>query len=134
MAVRTSVRLVLLEVRRSNRAAIKLYRSLAFSAMWAFAPSTTPDTNEDAVEMALTLDPATGALVLDFVATKSASKTRSRTNGAAGGSTLLVGFALFVGCGASPGFGGSVSVGTRFSCWPGVSGASMSGLSNCWAS
>ena len=54
------VRLVLLEVRRSNRPAIKLYRSLAFSAM-GVRPEYYADTGEDAVEMSLTLDPATGA-------------------------------------------------------------------------
>ena len=54
------VRLVLLEVRRSNRPAIKLYRSLSFSAM-GVRPEYYPDTGEDAVEMALTLDPVTGA-------------------------------------------------------------------------
>jgi [ribosomal protein S18]-alanine N-acetyltransferase len=56
------VRLVLLEVRRSNRAAIKLYRSLSFSAM-GVRPQYYADTGEDAVEMALTLDPSTGSAV-----------------------------------------------------------------------
>jgi len=57
---REKVRLVLLEVRRSNRPAIKLYRGLAFSAM-GLRPAYYADTGEDAVEMALTLDPDTGA-------------------------------------------------------------------------
>lgn len=58
----SSVRLVLLEVRRSNRPAIKLYRSLSFSAM-GVRPAYYADTGEDAVEMSLTLDPATGTAV-----------------------------------------------------------------------
>lgn len=57
-----AVRLVLLEVRRSNRAAIKLYRTLSFSAM-GVRPAYYADTGEDAVEMMLALDPATGSLV-----------------------------------------------------------------------
>lgn len=57
-----AVRLVLLEVRRSNRPAIKLYRSFSFSAM-GVRPQYYADTGEDAVEMMLSLDPETGALV-----------------------------------------------------------------------
>ncbi|MFO0613072.1 MAG: ribosomal protein S18-alanine N-acetyltransferase [Polyangiaceae bacterium] len=58
-----AVRLVLLEVRRTNRAAIRLYRSLSFSAM-GVRPKYYADTGEDAVEMALSLDPITGQIVL----------------------------------------------------------------------
>ncbi|AUX47095.1 ribosomal-protein-alanine N-acetyltransferase [Sorangium cellulosum] len=54
------VRLVLLEVRRSNRAAIGLYRKLGFTVT-GVRPRYYSDNDEDAVEMALTLDPATGA-------------------------------------------------------------------------
>jgi ribosomal-protein-alanine N-acetyltransferase len=57
-----AVRLLLLEVRRSNRAAIKLYRTFSFSAL-GVRPQYYADTGEDAVEMILTLDPGTGALV-----------------------------------------------------------------------
>ncbi len=57
-----AVRLVLLEVRRSNRPAIKLYRSFSFSAM-GVRPQYYADTGEDAVEMMVSLDPATGSLV-----------------------------------------------------------------------
>ena len=57
-----AVRLVLLEVRRSNRAAIRLYRGLSFSAM-GVRPAYYADTGEDAVEMMLALDPLTGSLV-----------------------------------------------------------------------
>jgi [ribosomal protein S18]-alanine N-acetyltransferase len=53
-------RLVLLEVRRSNRAAIRLYRSVGFSAMGVRRTYYTD--GEDAVEMMLTLDPMTGAV------------------------------------------------------------------------
>ncbi|WP_437951634.1 ribosomal protein S18-alanine N-acetyltransferase [Sorangium sp. So ce296] len=55
------VRLVLLEVRRSNRAAIRLYRKLGFTAM-GVRPRYYSDNGEDAVEMVLTFDPATGAV------------------------------------------------------------------------
>lgn len=53
-------RLVLLEVRRSNRSAIRLYRSVGFSAMGVRRSYYTD--GEDAVEMMLTLDPMTGAV------------------------------------------------------------------------
>lgn len=56
-----SVRHVLLEVRRSNRAAIALYRAVGFFAM-GVRTRYYPD-DEDAVEMVLLLDPATGAVV-----------------------------------------------------------------------
>ena len=53
-------RLVLLEVRRSNRSAIRLYRAMGFSAMGVRRGYYTD--GEDAVEMMLTLDPMTGAV------------------------------------------------------------------------
>jgi ribosomal-protein-alanine N-acetyltransferase len=52
-------RLVLLEVRRSNRAAIGLYRSCGFCAA-RLRRGYYADQPEDAVEMQLTLDPTTG--------------------------------------------------------------------------
>lgn len=55
---RRGVRHLFLEVRRSNRAAISLYRALGFFAMGVRARYYADD--EDAVEMVLTLDPATG--------------------------------------------------------------------------
>ena len=55
------VRLLLLEVRRSNRAAIALYRSFGFSAT-TVRDHYYADNGEDAVEMSLELDPATGAI------------------------------------------------------------------------
>ena|SRR5436190_73295 len=59
-AVEHRSRLVLLEVRRTNRAAIRLYRSFGFSAMGLRRRYYTD--GEDAVEMMLVLDPATGAV------------------------------------------------------------------------
>jgi ribosomal-protein-alanine N-acetyltransferase len=58
---RNAVRHVLLEVRRSNRAAIAMYRGLGFFAMGVRARYYPDD--EDAVEMVLTLDPETGAII-----------------------------------------------------------------------
>jgi ribosomal-protein-alanine N-acetyltransferase len=58
---RNAVRHLLLEVRRSNRAAIAMYRGLGFFAM-GVRSKYYPD-DEDAVEMVLALDPATGAVV-----------------------------------------------------------------------
>jgi ribosomal-protein-alanine N-acetyltransferase len=55
------IRLVLLEVRRGNRAAIGLYRHLAFAAM-GIRPGYYAD-GEDAVEMMLVLDTTTGEVV-----------------------------------------------------------------------
>jgi ribosomal-protein-alanine N-acetyltransferase len=55
------IRHVLLEVRRSNRPAIALYRAVGFFAMGVRA-RYYPD-NEDAVEMVLMLDPDTGSVV-----------------------------------------------------------------------
>jgi ribosomal-protein-alanine N-acetyltransferase len=56
------VRLVLLEVRRSNSAAIQLYRSFGFATV-TLRPHYYADNAEDAVEMSLELDPMTGAIV-----------------------------------------------------------------------
>lgn len=56
------VRVVLLEVRRSNLEAIRLYRQFGFSAV-ALRQSYYVDNLEDAVEMSLVLDPTTGAIV-----------------------------------------------------------------------
>jgi ribosomal-protein-alanine N-acetyltransferase len=53
------LRLVLLEVRRSNSAAIQLYRKLGFSVT-GVRPGYYADNQEDAIEMMLTLDPLTG--------------------------------------------------------------------------
>jgi ribosomal-protein-alanine N-acetyltransferase len=55
------MRHLLLEARRSNRAAIALYRSLGFFAMGIRARYYADD--EDAVEMVLMLDPDTGAVL-----------------------------------------------------------------------
>jgi ribosomal-protein-alanine N-acetyltransferase len=60
-ARRQRMRHVLLEVRRSNRAALGLYRSLGFFAMGVRARYYADD--EDAVEMVLMLDPETGAVL-----------------------------------------------------------------------
>jgi ribosomal-protein-alanine N-acetyltransferase len=56
-----AVKHVLLEVRRSNRAAIALYRAVGFFAMGVRARYYPDD--EDAVEMVLLLDPETGSVV-----------------------------------------------------------------------
>jgi ribosomal-protein-alanine N-acetyltransferase len=53
------IRIVLLEVRRSNRPAIKLYRGLGFTAL-GVRPGYYSDNDEDAIEMILALDPSTG--------------------------------------------------------------------------
>jgi ribosomal-protein-alanine N-acetyltransferase len=55
------IRHVLLEVRRSNHAAIALYRKLGFFAMGIRARYYADD--EDAVEMVLMLDPGTGSVL-----------------------------------------------------------------------
>jgi|SoiMethySBSTD1v2_1073268.scaffolds.fasta_scaffold10075_5 [ribosomal protein S18]-alanine N-acetyltransferase len=52
-------RLVLLEVRRSNREAIRLYRAHGFSA-YGVRRGYYAEGSEDAIEMMLALDPATG--------------------------------------------------------------------------
>jgi ribosomal-protein-alanine N-acetyltransferase len=59
--LKNAVKHVLLEVRRSNRAAIAMYRGLGFFAMGVRARYYPDD--EDAVEMVLTLDPEKGAVV-----------------------------------------------------------------------
>jgi ribosomal-protein-alanine N-acetyltransferase len=56
------VRILLLEVRRSNRAAIKLYRGFGFTAL-GVRPRYYADNDEDAVEMILALDPESGRIV-----------------------------------------------------------------------
>jgi ribosomal-protein-alanine N-acetyltransferase len=56
-----AIKHVLLEVRRSNGAAIALYRAIGFFAMGVRARYYPDD--EDAVEMVLMFDPATGAIV-----------------------------------------------------------------------
>jgi ribosomal-protein-alanine N-acetyltransferase len=60
-ACERGVRLVLLEVRRSNAAAIGLYRKLGFVAMGVRAKYYSD--GEDAVEMVLRLDPTTGKVI-----------------------------------------------------------------------
>jgi ribosomal-protein-alanine N-acetyltransferase len=60
-ARRSRVKHVLLEVRRSNTAAIALYRGVGFFAMGVRARYYPDD--EDAVEMVLMLDPDTGAVL-----------------------------------------------------------------------
>ncbi|MCU0693732.1 MAG: ribosomal protein S18-alanine N-acetyltransferase [Polyangiaceae bacterium] len=57
-----SVRLLLLEVRRSNQPAIRLYRELGFHVT-GVRRSYYADNQEDAVEMMLVLDPETGDIV-----------------------------------------------------------------------
>jgi [ribosomal protein S18]-alanine N-acetyltransferase len=59
-AVEHRSRLVLLEVRRTNRPAIRLYRSLGFSAMGVRRRYYSD--GEDAIEMMLVLDPSTGTV------------------------------------------------------------------------
>lgn len=53
---------VLLEVRRSNRAAIKLYRAHGFSAI-GVRRAYYQDNSEDAIEMMLSIDPETGTVL-----------------------------------------------------------------------
>ena len=57
-----AVRLLVLEVRRSNRAAIMLYRRLGFTIL-GVRKSYYSDNGEDALEMGLVLDPETGDIV-----------------------------------------------------------------------
>lgn len=57
-AAATRCRLVLLEVRRSNHAAIRLYRAQGLAAIGVRRGYYSD--GEDAIEMMLTLDPATG--------------------------------------------------------------------------
>jgi ribosomal-protein-alanine N-acetyltransferase len=56
------LRLVLLEVRRSNDAAIGLYRKFGFS-VFGVRRAYYADNDEDAIEMALVLDPETGRVL-----------------------------------------------------------------------
>jgi ribosomal-protein-alanine N-acetyltransferase len=58
-ARREHVRILLLEVRPSNRAAIKLYRAFGFTAL-GVRRAYYADNGEDAVEMILALDPESG--------------------------------------------------------------------------
>jgi ribosomal-protein-alanine N-acetyltransferase len=55
-------RLILLEVRTSNTAAIALYQSAGFETT-GVRRGYYSDTGEDALEMRITLDPNTGAIV-----------------------------------------------------------------------
>jgi ribosomal-protein-alanine N-acetyltransferase len=57
-----AIRILILEVRRSNRPAIRLYRKLGFTAL-GMRPGYYADNGEDAIEMMLGLDPNTGAIV-----------------------------------------------------------------------
>jgi ribosomal-protein-alanine N-acetyltransferase len=61
-AATSRVRLVLLEVRRSNEPAIRLYRKHAFRTS-GLRVGYYADNNEDALEMALSLDPDTGLIL-----------------------------------------------------------------------
>jgi ribosomal-protein-alanine N-acetyltransferase len=61
-AQRHHQRLVLLEVRRSNQAAIALYESAGFETT-GVRRGYYSDTGEDALEMRITLDPNTGELL-----------------------------------------------------------------------
>ena len=61
-AQRAHKRLVLLEVRRSNLAAIALYESVGFHTV-GVRSGYYSDTAEDALEMRITLDPSTGQIV-----------------------------------------------------------------------
>jgi ribosomal-protein-alanine N-acetyltransferase len=56
------IRLVVLEVRFGNKAAIQLYRTLGFFAI-GLRPGYYADNGEDALEMVLVLDPETGQVV-----------------------------------------------------------------------
>ncbi len=57
-AAEQDIRLLLLEVRKSNRAAIRLYRKFGFSIM-GIRPNYYAVGNEDALLMMLALDPVT---------------------------------------------------------------------------
>lgn len=61
-AATSRVRLILLEVRRSNEPAIRLYRKLAFRTS-GLRVGYYADNDEDALEMALSLDPDTGLIL-----------------------------------------------------------------------
>ena len=64
LAQRERKRLVLLEVRRSNQSAIALYEAAGFCTT-GVRRGYYSDTGEDALEMRITLDPSTGAIVSD---------------------------------------------------------------------
>lgn len=57
-----ALRILLLEVRRSNQAAISLYKKLAFS-ITGVRRAYYADNDEDAIEMAICFDPATGQVL-----------------------------------------------------------------------
>lgn len=57
-------RLLLLEVRQSNEAAIGLYRSLGFTTT-GVRRGYYSDTGEDALEMRVTFDPVTGQILAE---------------------------------------------------------------------
>jgi [ribosomal protein S18]-alanine N-acetyltransferase len=61
LAVDTHARLIVLEVRRGNHAAIRLYRSRGFHVI-GIRRGYYGDSGEDALEMMLNLDPVTGAI------------------------------------------------------------------------
>ena len=61
-ARQTRKRLLLLEVRRSNRAAILLYESSGFQTT-GVRRGYYSDTGEDALEMRITFDPSSGEIV-----------------------------------------------------------------------
>ncbi|HKO47882.1 MAG TPA: GNAT family N-acetyltransferase [Polyangiaceae bacterium] len=61
-ARREQKRLLLLEVRRSNESAIRLYRSAGF-ATTGVRRGYYSDTGEDALEMRITFDPSTGQIL-----------------------------------------------------------------------
>jgi ribosomal-protein-alanine N-acetyltransferase len=61
-ARREHKRLILLEVRQSNEAAIRLYRSVGF-ATTGVRRHYYSDTGEDALEMRITFDPNTGLIL-----------------------------------------------------------------------
>lgn len=61
-AIAHKIRILILEVRRSNRPAIKLYRGFGFTAL-GVRPRYYSDNDEDAVEMMLALDPDTGRIL-----------------------------------------------------------------------
>ena len=62
LARRERKRLVLLEVRKSNQPAIALYESAGFQST-GVRRGYYSDTGEDALEMRITFDPATGEIV-----------------------------------------------------------------------
>jgi len=63
-ARREHKRLILLEVRQSNEAAIRLYQSVGF-ATTGVRRGYYSDTGEDALEMRITLDPNTGHILAE---------------------------------------------------------------------